>query len=53
MLSEIKLRSENMRRRKLHQVPSKMKKPVRGLPSFMSAKDSTEEIEDILRRKVD
>jgi hypothetical protein len=30
-----------------------MMKPSRGLPSFMNSKDSTVEIEEILRRKVD
>jgi hypothetical protein len=52
LLNDIKLRSDNLRRKKLHQVPSKMKKPVRGLPSFISPKDSAGEIEEILSRKV-
>jgi len=54
MLSEIKLKSDNLRRKKLHQIPHKVaKQPTRGLPSFMSPKDSTNEIEQILKRKVD
>jgi hypothetical protein len=53
LLSEIKQKSDNLRRRKLHQVPSKMMKPQRGHPSFMSPKDSTSQIEEILKRKVD
>ena len=53
LLSEIKHKSDNLRRKKLHQVPSKMMKPQRGLPSFMSPKDSTSHIEEILKRKVD
>jgi hypothetical protein len=53
MLSEIKHKSENLRRRKIHQVPSKMMKPYRGNPSFMQSKDSSSQIEEILKRKVD
>jgi hypothetical protein len=53
LLNEIKHKSDNMRRKKLHQVPSKMMKPIRGHPSFMQGKDSTSQIEDILKRKVD
>ena len=53
MLSEIKHKSDNLRRKKLHQVPSKMLKPTRGHPSFMQGRDSTSQIEEILKRKVD
>ena len=53
MLSEVKFRSDNMRRKKLHQKPQKQMKPQVGQPSFMSSKDSLSDIEEILKKKVD
>lgn len=54
MLSEIKFKSENMRRKKLNQGPSSRVQPqAKGQPSFMSSKDAPTEIENILKLRVD
>jgi hypothetical protein len=53
MLSEIKHKSENMRRRKLHQAPTQKVPPYRGQPSFMNKKEHSNEIENILKLRVD
>lgn len=53
MLSDIKLKSENMKRRKMHQPPAQRMQPAKGQPSFIAARDSQTELEQILKLKVD
>jgi hypothetical protein len=46
MLSDIKLKSENMRKKKMHQAQTTQKMmPAKGQPSFMTVKDSQIELE--------
>ena len=54
LLSDIRLKTDIMRKRKYHQpVPVTRQVPTRGLPSFMSARNSQTEIEQMLKLKVD
>lgn len=54
LLSDIKLKSENMRKKKLNQAQMhEMPQPTSGHPSFTSPKDSQAELEQILKHKVD
>ncbi len=53
LLSDIKYKSEIMRKKKRNQDPSQKLKPGKGQPSFMPARDNQEEIEHMLRLKVD
>ena len=61
MLSDIKFRSDNIRRRRIlnsmgggNQIKDKARiLPTRGVPSFMNGKDSQSDLEQILKLRVD